>query len=71
MLNQLRPYPESFGASVNGRSHLESIVLIEEDSVKDVALSSSIFSDNSYYGDVFFLVGLVEPIDGFLVYDDF
>jgi hypothetical protein len=71
VLNQLGPYPESFGAGIDGRPHFKPIVLVEEYPVEDVALSSSVLSDHCDYGDVLILIGFVEPIDGLLVYDDF
>ena len=71
MLNKFRPNPQSFGASVDGRSNFKAIILIEKHSIEDVAFSCSILSDDSNDGDMFILVDFVEPIDGFLVDYDF
>ena len=71
MLNQFRPHPESFGTGIDGGSNFKSIILIEQYSIEDITFSSSIFSDNSDDGDVFILIGFVEPVDGFLIDDNF
>ena len=67
MLDELRPYPKSFGTGIDGWSYLKSMILIEQNPVKYVAFASSIFSDNSDDGDMFFLISFVEPIDSILI----
>ena len=71
MLNKFGPYPQSFRAGVDSGPYFKTIILIKEHSIKDITFSSSIFSDNSDYGDMFFLVSFVEPIDSILIYDNF
>jgi len=67
-LNEFRPYPKAFGASVDCRADFKSGILVEQYSVKNVALSGSVFSHYSDDTDVFLLVDLLaEPLDGFLV----
>lgn len=67
-LNEFRPDPESLGACIDCGANFESVVLIEEYSVEDVAFTGSVLADNSYDTDVFLLVDFgAEPFDGLLV----
>ena len=71
MLDEFWPDPQSFCAGVDGGSYLEAVVLVEENSIQDVAFACSVLADYGHDGDVFFLVGFHEPVYGFLVDDDF
>ncbi len=67
-LNELRPYPQTFGTSIDGRADLKTVILIEKDPVKNVAFSSSVLSNDSDDTDVFLLIDFgTEPLNGLLV----
>lgn len=71
-MNKFGPYPQSFGARINGGAHFEPVVLVEENPVEDVGFTGSVFSDDSNNSDVFFLVDfLAEPFDSFLIDGEF
>lgn len=67
-LNKLRPYPQTFGTSIDGRADLKTIILIKKHSVKNVAFARSVLSNDSNDTDMFLLIDLsAEPFNGFLV----
>lgn len=67
-LNKLRPYPQAFGTSIDGRADLKTIILIKKNSVKNVAFARSVLSNDSNDTNVFLLIDLsAEPFNGFLV----
>ena len=67
MRDELGPDPKSLGAGVDGGPNLKAVVLVEQDPVEDVALTSSVLAHNGDNCDVSILVDLIEPVDGLLV----
>lgn len=66
-MNEFGPDPKTFGARIDSGSNFESIILIEEHSIEDIAFPRSVFSDYGDDCDVLFLIGLKEPIDSLLI----
>ncbi len=67
-LNKLGPDPEPLGACVDCGANFESIILVEENSVEDVAFTGSVLSYNSNDTNMFLLIDFgAEPFDGLLI----
>jgi hypothetical protein len=68
-LDRLRPNPETLSTSINSGTHLKTTVLLQQDTIEDVAFARAILSDDSNNCEVAaFGIDAGKQINSLLVY---